>query len=62
MTNEVDPRQLTEQSLTKAKERGGDVVSPNGLLNQLTKNVLETVLEASDERALGMRQTRPGRM
>lgn len=41
-TDEVDQQQLAEQLLTQAKEQGFDLVGPNGLLNQLTKNVLET--------------------
>jgi transposase-like protein len=32
--------------LTQAKEQGVSLVGPGGLLNQLTKNVLETALEA----------------
>ena len=46
VTNEVDQQQLAEQLLAQAKEQGVDLVGPNGLLNQLTKNVLETALEA----------------
>ena len=42
VTNEVDQQQLAEQLLAQAKEQGVDLVGPNGLLNQLTKYVLET--------------------
>ncbi|MDG5779337.1 IS256 family transposase, partial [Mycolicibacterium fortuitum] len=42
MAIDVDQRQLAEQLLAQAKERGIELVGPNGLLNQLTKNVLET--------------------
>ena len=43
---EVDQRQLAEQLLAQAKEQGVELMGPNGLLNQLTKNVLETALDA----------------
>jgi len=43
---ELDQRQLAEQLLVQAKEQGVELVGPNGLLNQLTKNVLETALDA----------------
>ena len=46
MATEVDQRQLAEQLLAQAKEQGVELVGPNGLLNQLTKNVLETALDA----------------
>nr|WP_156046667.1 hypothetical protein [Rhodococcus wratislaviensis] len=41
-TNDVDQKQLAEPLLAHAKERCADLIGPNGLLNQLTKNVLET--------------------
>ena len=37
MANEVDPQQLAEQLLAQAKAQGVDLVGPNGLLNQLTR-------------------------
>ena len=37
----------------RPKEHGVDLVGPNGLLNQLTKNVLETALEAEMSEHLG---------
>ncbi|HEY9312139.1 MAG TPA: IS256 family transposase [Williamsia sp.] len=53
MTNEVDQKQLAEQLLAQAKEQGVDLIGPNGLLNQLTKNVLETALDAEMTEHLG---------
>jgi putative transposase len=53
MADEVDPQQLAEQLLAQAKAQGVDLVGPNGLLNQLTKNVLETALEAEMSEHLG---------
>jgi putative transposase len=41
VATELDQRQLAEQLLAQAKEQGIELVGPNGLLNQLTKNVLE---------------------
>jgi hypothetical protein len=34
---EVDQQRLAEQLLAQAKERGVDLVGPDGLLNQLTR-------------------------
>lgn len=53
VTDEMDPQRLAEQLLAQAKEQGVDLVGPNGLLNQLTKNVLETALEAEMSEHLG---------
>jgi putative transposase len=53
VANEVDQRQLAEQLLAQAKEQGIELVGPNGLLNQLTKNVLETALDAEMTEHLG---------
>lgn len=50
---EVDPKQLAEQLLAQAKEQGVELMGPNGLLNQLTKNVLETALDAEMTEHLG---------
>jgi putative transposase len=36
--------ELAERLLAQAKEQGVSLVGPGGLLNQLTKNVLETAL------------------
>jgi putative transposase len=51
VVTELDQRQLAEQLL--AKEHGVELVGPNGLLNQLTKNVLETALDAEMTEHLG---------
>lgn len=50
---ELDQRQLAEQLLAQAKEQGVELVGPDGLLNQLTKNVLETALDAEMAEHLG---------
>src|SRR4029079_9440204 len=52
-TTDLDHRQLAEQLLAQAKEQGVDLVGPNGLLNQLTKHVLETALDAEMSEHLG---------
>ncbi len=49
----IDQKQLAEQLLAQAKEQGVSLVGPGGLLNQLTKNVLETALEAELTEHLG---------
>lgn len=49
----VDQDQLAEQMVTQAKERGVDLIGPNGLLNQLTKRVLEAALEEEMSTHLG---------
>jgi putative transposase len=53
VATELDQRQLAEQLLAQAKEQGIELVGPNGLLNQLTKNVLETALDAEMTEHLG---------
>lgn len=53
MATEVDQKQLAEQLLAQAKEQGVELVGPNGLLNQITKNVLETALDAEMAEHLG---------
>jgi transposase-like protein len=37
----------------KRRNKGVELVGPNGLLNQLTKNVLETALDAEVTERLG---------
>ncbi|MER7908081.1 IS256 family transposase [Streptomyces sp. NPDC095614] len=49
----MDQKQLAEQLLAQAKEQGVELMGPNGLLNQLTKNVLETALDAEMTEHLG---------
>ncbi len=39
-------RELAEQLLAQAQEQNIELVGPGGLLNQLTKNVLKTALDA----------------
>lgn len=51
--DEVDPQQLAEQLLAQAKAQGVDLVGPDGLLNRLTRTVLETALEAEMSEHLG---------
>jgi len=49
----IDQRQIAEQLLAQAKERGVSLVGPGGLLGGLTKTVLETALEAEMTEHLG---------
>ena len=50
---EVDQEQLAQRLLAQAKEQGVELVGPDGLLNQLTKRVLETALEEEMAEHLG---------
>lgn len=49
----IDQRELAQRLLAQAKEQGVSLVGPGGLLNQLTKNVLESALEAELTEHLG---------
>ena len=49
----LDQRQLAQQLLAQAKDQGVELVGPDGLLNQLTKRVLETALEEEMAEHLG---------
>src|SRR5690606_10601096 len=49
----IDEQQLAEQLLQQAKEQRVDLVGPDGVLNGLTKRVLETALEAEMTERLG---------
>lgn len=49
----IDQKKLAEQLLAQAKEQNIDLVGPGGLLNGLTKNVLETALDAEMSEHLG---------
>lgn len=49
----VDTKELAEQLLRQAKEQGVELVGPGGLLNRLTKTVLETALDAEMTEHLG---------
>jgi putative transposase len=60
MTGEiVDQKQLAEQLLAQAREQNIELVGPGGLLNQLTKNVLETALDAELVEHLGYEKHDP---
>jgi putative transposase len=60
MATVVDQQRLAEQLLAQAREQGVDLIGPNGLLNQLTKNVLETALDAEMAEHLGYDKHDPG--
>lgn len=59
MATSVDQQQLADQLLAQAKEQGVELVGPEGLLNQLTKNVLETALDAEMTEHLGYDKHEP---
>jgi len=49
----IDERELAEQLLAQAKAQGVSLVGPGGLLSSLTKQVLETALDAELTEHLG---------
>lgn len=49
----LDEKAVAELMLAQAKEQGVSLVGPNGLLNRLTRTVLETALEAEMTEHLG---------
>ncbi|WP_246021299.1 transposase [Arthrobacter echini] len=49
----IDQKQLAERQLVQDRERVVSLLGPGGLLNQLTKNVLGTALEAEPTEHLG---------
>src|SRR5207342_3680879 len=49
----IDEQGVAEQLVAQAREKGIELVGPNGLLTQLTKRVLETALEAEMSEHLG---------
>ena len=53
MATDVDQQELAQQLPAQAREQGIDLVGPDGLLNRLTENVLETALEAEMDEHLG---------
>jgi hypothetical protein len=55
----VDQNELAEQLLQQAKEQNIELVGPDGLLNQLTKTVLETALDAEMVEHLGYEKHDP---
>lgn len=50
---EDDHQQFAQQLLAQENAEGVELVGPNGLLNQLTANVLETALDAEMDKHLG---------
>jgi hypothetical protein len=44
----IDQKELAERLLAQAKEQGVSLLDLGGLLNQLTKKVIETALEAAN--------------
>jgi putative transposase len=58
-TDIVDQKELAEQLLEQAKEQNIELVGPDGLLGQLTKNVLETALDAEMSEHLGYEKHDP---
>lgn len=42
----IDQKQLAEQLVEQADAEGANLVGPDGMLTGLTKNVLESALEA----------------
>ena len=58
-TDIVDQKQLAEQLLAQAEEQNIELVGPGGLLNELTKNVLETALDAEMVEHLGYEKHDP---
>lgn len=55
----ADQKELAEQLLAQAKEQSIELVGPDGLLGQLTKNVRETVLDAEMSEHLGYEKHDP---
>ncbi len=49
----IDQRELAEQLLAQAKEQGVSLVGPGGLLAGLTRQVIETALDAEMTEHLG---------
>lgn len=58
-TDIVDQKELAEHLLAQAEEQNIELVGPDGLLNQLTKNVLETALDAEMVEHLGYEKHDP---
>jgi putative transposase len=58
-TGIVDQKELAERLLEQAKEQNIELVGPDGLLGQLTKNVLETALDAEMSEHLGYEKHDP---
>ncbi|WP_233464078.1 IS256 family transposase, partial [Nocardia gipuzkoensis] len=55
----VDQKKLAQQLLAQARQQGVEFLGPGGLLNQLTKNVLETALETEMTEHVGYEKHDP---
>jgi putative transposase len=55
----IDEQSVAEQLVAQAREKGIELVGPNGLLSQLTKRVLEAALEAEMSDHLGYDKHHP---
>jgi putative transposase len=55
----IDADGLAEQLVAQAREKGVELVGPDGLLSRLTKRVLETALEAEMSEHLGYEKHDP---
>jgi len=55
----IDQQQLAEQLVEQAGAEGSNLVGPDGMLAGLTKNVLETALEAEMSEHLGYDKHQP---
>lgn len=55
----IDEQQLAERLLEQAEEQGVDLLGPDGLLNGLTKRVLEAALDAEMTEHLGRDKHQP---
>jgi putative transposase len=55
----MDEQSVAEQLVAQAREKGIELVGPNGLLSQLTKRVLEAALEAEMSDHLGYDKHHP---
>ncbi|WP_408645785.1 IS256 family transposase [Mycobacteroides stephanolepidis] len=53
MANQIDTAAVAAQLLAQAGEQGVELVGPDGLLNALTKQVLESALQAEMDEHLG---------
>jgi putative transposase len=55
----IDKQSVAEQLVAQAREKGIELVGPNGLLSELTKRVFETALEAGMSDHLGYDKHHP---
>lgn len=59
MPAQIDQQQLAQELVDRARAEGVDLIGPGGLLNGLTKTVLETALEAEMSEHLGYNEQDP---